>query len=45
MGVGFIMAINAEETDRALEALRALGEQPYVIGRCESGEKGVELAW
>ena len=45
MGIGFIMAVNAEEAGKALEALRALGEQPCVIGRCEAGEKGVELTW
>ena len=42
-------AANAQEgyttTTAVLKALRALGEQPCVIGRCEAGEKGVELTW
>ena len=29
--------------DRAMEAVRAAGETPYVIGRIEAGEKGVKL--
>ena len=31
------------DVDKAVEAARAAGETPYVIGRIEAGEKGVEL--
>jgi phosphoribosylformylglycinamidine cyclo-ligase len=43
MGVGLIMAVSADEADKALAALKKLGETPFLIGECVSGEKGVEL--
>ncbi len=43
MGVGLIMAVSADEADKALAELKKLGETPFIIGGCVSGEKGVEL--
>ncbi len=43
MGIGMVAAVAAAEADKAMEAMRAAGETPYVIGLIEAGEKGVEL--
>ncbi len=43
MGIGMMLAVEAEEADKTMEAIRASGETPYVVGRIEAGEKGVEL--
>lgn len=43
MGIGMIAAVAADDVDRTMEALRAAGETPYVIGEIEAGEKGVVL--
>ncbi len=43
MGIGMVMALAPADVDRAMEAVRAAGETPYVIGRIEAGEKGVKL--
>ncbi len=43
MGIGMVLAVDPSQAHRAMEAVRAAGETPYVIGRTEAGEKGVEL--
>lgn len=43
MGIGLVLAVDPADADRTLEAVKAAGEQPYVIGRIEAGEKGVTL--
>ena len=43
MGIGMVLAVDPADVDKAMEAARAAGENPYVIGRIEAGEKGVEL--
>ena len=43
MGIGLVVAVAKEDADRTMEAIRAAGEQPYVIGQIEAGEKGVIL--
>jgi len=43
MGIGMIVAVDPADADRTMEAIRAAGDTPYVIGRIESGEKGVTL--
>ena len=43
MGLGMIVAVDPADVDKTMEAMRAAGETPYVVGRIESGEKGVEL--
>jgi len=43
MGVGMVVAVAKEDADRALEALRAAGEEAYVAGSVVAGEKGVDL--
>ena len=41
MGVGMSIVVAAEEADRALEILRAQGEDAYVIGEIVKGDDGV----
>ena len=43
MGIGMILAVNPEDVDTAMKAIRSAGEAPYVIGHIETGEKGVQL--
>ncbi len=43
MGIGMMLAVDAADVDRTLNALRAAGEEAYVTGRIEAGEKGVRL--
>lgn len=43
MGIGMVIAVDAKDTDKAMEAVRAAGDTPYVIGRIQTGEKGVTL--
>lgn len=43
MGLGMVLAVAPENVDAAMEAIRAAGEQPYVVGKVENGEKGVTL--
>ena len=39
MGVGMSVVVPADEADKALEVLRANGEDAYIIGRIESADK------
>ena len=43
MGVGMMIIVSPDEVDTALEVLKAAGEDAYVVGKIEDGEKGVEL--
>ncbi len=43
MGLGMVLAVDPEDADKTMEAIRAAGETPYVVGEIESGEKGVSL--
>ena len=43
MGLGMIVAVDKGDVDRALEAIKAAGDIPYVVGSVEEGEKGVTL--
>jgi phosphoribosylformylglycinamidine cyclo-ligase len=43
MGIGMIVAVDQTEVDRAMTAIRAAGDTPYVIGEIRDGEKGVTL--
>lgn len=43
MGLGMVIAVDAADVERTMEAIRAAGETPYVVGRIEAGEKGVTL--
>lgn len=43
MGLGMILAVDPDDVDKTVEAIRAAGETPYVVGHIETGEKGVTL--
>lgn len=43
MGIGMVLAVDAEDVGQAMEAIRAAGETPYILGKVEDGEKGVTL--
>ena len=43
MGIGMVLAVRPEDTEKAMQAARAAGEYPYQIGVVEAGEKGVVL--
>lgn len=43
MGLGMVLAVGPADADRTMEAVRAAGEVPYIVGKVADGEKGVEL--
>ena len=43
MGLGMIVAVDPADVDKTMEAIKATGDTPYVIGHIEDGEKGVTL--
>lgn len=43
MGLGMVLAVAKEDVETVMEAIKAAGETPYVVGHCENGEKGVRL--
>ena len=43
MGLGMIVAVDPADVDKAMEAIKATGDVPYVVGKITDGEKGVTL--
>ncbi|MBQ9885667.1 MAG: phosphoribosylformylglycinamidine cyclo-ligase [Lachnospiraceae bacterium] len=43
MGIGMVVAVDAADVDKTVEAIKAAGENAYVIGKITEGEKGVTL--
>ena len=43
MGLGMVLAVDPADAEKTMEAVRAAGETPYVVGTVEAGEKGVTL--
>lgn len=43
MGIGMILAVDPADADKTMEAIKAAGETPYIIGEVADGEKGVTL--
>ena len=43
MGVGMMLAVDAADADKTVAALQAAGEEAFVVGHVEAGEKGVTL--
>ncbi len=43
MGLGMIIAVDPVDVDKTMEAIKAAGDTPYVVGSVEAGEKGVTL--
>jgi phosphoribosylformylglycinamidine cyclo-ligase len=43
MGLGMILAVDPADVDKTMEAAKAAGDTPYVVGKIVEGEKGVTL--
>lgn len=43
MGLGMILAVDAKDADKTMEAIRQAGEMAYAVGEVISGDKGVTL--
>ncbi len=43
MGIGMVLAVDLSDAQKTMEAIRAAGETPYMIGEIADGEKGVSL--
>lgn len=43
MGIGMVAAVSPSDKEKTLEAIKQAGEEGYVIGRIENGQKGVTL--
>ena len=43
MGIGMVVALDAADVQKATEAMKEAGEQPFVIGSIVNGKKGVDL--
>lgn len=43
MGIGMIVAVDADNADAAIKALEGIGEEAYIIGTVKKGSKGVKL--
>ena len=43
MGIGMMLAVDVADVDKTIAALKAVGEEAYLVGQVEAGEKGVTL--
>lgn len=43
MGIGMILAIDCADVDKTIAALEAAGEDAYLIGQIDAGDKGVTI--
>lgn len=43
MGIGMVLAVDPSQVDVAMRCIKEAGEQPYVIGHIEDGEKGITI--
>ena len=43
MGVGMCLVVSPKEAEKALEILRANGEDAYLLGEITEGERRIEL--
>ena len=43
MGIGMMLAVDSADVDKTIAALKAAGEEAYLVGQVEAGEKGVTL--
>lgn len=43
MGIGMMLAVDSADVDKTIAALKAAGEDAFVVGSVEDGEKGVTL--
>ena len=43
MGIGMMLALDAADADRAVQALTDAGEKAWIVGKVKAGEKGVTI--
>ena len=43
MGIGMMVCVDPSDVEKTMEAIKAAGDTPYVIGKIVDGEKGVTL--
>ena len=43
MGLGMILALDPADVEKTMAALKEAGEEAYIVGKVEAGEKGVTL--
>ena len=43
MGLGMVIAVDEKDVDKTMEAIKATGDTPYVVGSVVAGDKGVIL--
>lgn len=43
MGIGMITAVDKTDVDKTVEAVKEVGETPYIIGEIKAGQKGITL--
>ena len=43
MGLGMVLAVDPADAEKTVEALKAAGENAYIVGSCVNGEKGVTI--
>lgn len=43
MGVGMVLGVGSQDVEKTLTTLKELGEEAFVLGKLENGEKGVTL--
>lgn len=43
MGLGMVLAVDPADTEKTIGAIEAAGDQAYVVGKVQTGEKGVIL--
>ncbi|MBP5280923.1 MAG: phosphoribosylformylglycinamidine cyclo-ligase, partial [Lachnospiraceae bacterium] len=43
MGLGMVLAVDPADAEKTVAALKAAGENAYIVGKCVDGEKGVTI--
>ncbi len=43
MGIGMMVVVDANDVDKTMEAIKASGEDAYLVGEIKAGDKGVVL--
>lgn len=43
MGVGMVLAVDPADAEKTIEAVKAAGEEAFILGKTVAGEKGVTL--
>lgn len=45
MGIGFMIIVDEDKSEKTMEVLKSLGEKPVLLGEVVEGEEGVDLVW